>query len=248
MSTAETPFPDFPEFPPPPDPPRPVATWNLLEAVPVFVITVILTTLVGLVASFALQSRDATVIAASAAFELALAASVLGWIRLMHRDALPALGLPVRPWRELGRGVVGGLLVRLVAAFGIGPIVVVLIQAFTDRAPSVPDQVPTDLHTLPTVLFGIVVVVGAPIGEELFFRGFLFNSLRRHGFWLAAVLSSLAFGLVHVVNGNWFLVPIMFFVGLGFAWLYERDGRILTPIAAHATFNLIGILFLTLTS
>jgi membrane protease YdiL (CAAX protease family) len=95
------------------------------------------------------------------------------------------------------------------------------------------------------LLIGVVVVIGAPIGEELFFRGFLFGALRaRNRFAVAAIISSLAFGLVHVVDGNWFLVPVMFAVGTCFAYLYEREGRILTPIAAHMTFNLIGMLFI----
>jgi CAAX protease family protein len=86
------------------------------------------------------------------------------------------------------------------------------------------------------------VVLAAPIGEELFFRGFLFAALRaRHGFWSSALLSSAAFGLVHVVQGSFLLVPIIFVVGLGLAWVYERRGSLLASITAHATFNAIGL-------
>ena len=235
-----------PGFPPPPPPvDRPVATWRVYEAVPVFVIAVLASTIAAIVAGGA-GSGEAGLIAGSAAFEAALALTVVLWIRAMHRPALPALGLPERPWREVARGLAGGIGTRLVAAFGIAPVVLLLTDAFTERPPVVPEQVPTNLDVVPQVLLGLVVVVAAPIGEELFFRGFLFRSLRRRGFWLAALVSSAAFGVVHVVDGNWLLVPIMMGVGLCFAGLYERDGRILTPITAHATFNLIGILFLTL--
>ena len=229
-----------------PPPPGAVATWRPIEAIPIFLIAIVSTTAITLLGSQFLGGKGTEVLAA-AVFEVALAAGVLLWIRWLHRPAIGALGPPRRPLLEAAHGLVGGVVTRLIAVFGIGPVVVLILEAFTDGTTRVPDQVPTDLQVLPTVLLGIVVVVGAPIGEELFFRGFLYRGLRaRRGFWVSAVLSSAAFGLVHYVDGSWFFVPIMFIVGMCFAYLYEREGRILVPIVAHAAFNLIGILFLTL--
>ncbi len=233
-------------FPPPPGEEPAVATWRALEAIPIFLITIVLTTLFTVVGSQLVAGSGLEVLA-SAIFEVALAAGVLLWLRWFHRPGIAALGPPRRPLLEAAQGLIGGVVTRLIAVFAIGPIVVLLLEWFTDGRTRVPEQVPTDLEVLPTVLLGLVVVVAAPIGEELFFRGFLFRGLRaRRGFWVSALVSSAAFGLVHYVDGSWFFVPIMFLVGLCFAYLYEREGRILTPIVAHATFNLIGILFLTL--
>ena len=53
--------------------------------------------------------------------------------------------------------------------------------------------------TLTTLLVVLAAVVLAPIGEEIFFRGILFQALRRRvGLWPAAVISSVPFGAVHV--------------------------------------------------
>jgi uncharacterized protein len=53
--------------------------------------------------------------------------------------------------------------------------------------------------TLTTLLVVLAAVVLAPIGEEIFFRGILFQALRRRvGLWPAAVVSSVPFGAVHV--------------------------------------------------
>jgi membrane protease YdiL (CAAX protease family) len=217
-----------------------------VEAIPIFLVAIVATTVLTVVGAQLVTGSGLEVLA-SAIFEVVLAAGVLLWLRWFHRPAIGALGLPRRPLLEMAKGLVGGVVTRLIAVFAIGPIVVLVLDWFTDGATRVPEQVPTDLEVLPTFLLGLVVVVAAPIGEELFFRGFLFRGLRaRRGFWVSAIVSSVAFGLVHYVDGSWFFVPIMFMVGLCFAYLYEREGRILTPIVAHAAFNLIGILFLTL--
>jgi uncharacterized protein len=53
--------------------------------------------------------------------------------------------------------------------------------------------------TLTTLLVVLAAVVLAPIGEEIFFRGILFQALRRRvRLWPAAVVSSVPFGAVHV--------------------------------------------------
>ena len=33
----------------------------------------------------------------------------------------------------------------------------------------------------------------------------------------------------------------MVFTGIGLAWIYERRGTIVAPMAAHMTFNVVGL-------
>jgi uncharacterized protein len=93
----------------------------------------------------------------------------------------------------------------------------------------------------------VVLAVGiAPIAEELFFRGVLFRSVRdRRGFASGAGVSAALFGLVHYVPSPWkdalLLQSIMVFTGFALAWIYERRGSIAANMAAHMTFNAIGI-------
>jgi membrane protease YdiL (CAAX protease family) len=43
-----------------------------------------------------------------------------------------------------------------------------------------------------------------------------------------------------VLHGDPVLILVMVFVGIALAWIYERRGSLLAPIAAHAMFNVIG--------
>lgn len=90
----------------------------------------------------------------------------------------------------------------------------------------------------------VAVTVPVPIGEELFFRGFLYTLLRdRWGAPWAIGLSSLLFAVVHGVHSLALSVwlPILP-VGLVLAGLAERSRSLLPPILAHAVVNLLALL------
>ena len=95
----------------------------------------------------------------------------------------------------------------------------------------------------------LLAVFIAPVVEETFFRGIVFRSIRdRRGFWLAAVISGVIFGLAHWVPSPWqdavLLQSIMVFTGIALAWIYERRGSLLANIAAHMAFNAVGIVLI----
>jgi membrane protease YdiL (CAAX protease family)/uncharacterized RDD family membrane protein YckC len=83
----------------------------------------------------------------------------------------------------------------------------------------------------------LMIVLLAPVAEELFFRGFLFAGLRsRWSLWPAAITSGLIFGLVHAPTGITTVVPL---AALGFAlcWLYNRTGSLWPCVIAHMINN-----------
>jgi len=95
------------------------------------------------------------------------------------------------------------------------------------------------LTTAQLILIFALVCVLVPIGEELFFRGFVFTTLRRWGVALASVLSALFFAAVHeqVVH----FLPI-FLLGVILALLYQRTRSLLPSIVVHAANNVVAIL------
>jgi hypothetical protein len=92
------------------------------------------------------------------------------------------------------------------------------------------------------VLLVLMVVVGAPIIEELFFRGLLMRSIQaRWNDGLALVVSSLFFSLVH-------FQPLqfagLFAFGLVLGTCAQRTGRLGMSIFAHAAFNATAVVML----
>lgn len=85
------------------------------------------------------------------------------------------------------------------------------------------------------------LVLAAAVGEELLFRGALLPSLSAWwGFPLAALATSLAFGLLHLPANRalrpWTASAVV--MGCVFALLYRLTGEVLAPLTAHAVVNL----------
>jgi membrane protease YdiL (CAAX protease family) len=87
-----------------------------------------------------------------------------------------------------------------------------------------------------------LIVVLAPISEEVCFRGMLFGGLReklpRLG---AALLSGLIFGGLHALTGITAVPPLIVF-GLLLALLYEKTGSILPGIVLHMLNNAVALI------
>jgi membrane protease YdiL (CAAX protease family) len=88
------------------------------------------------------------------------------------------------------------------------------------------------LITLAILLF--VVVVIAPLAEELVFRGYLYAALKNKVGWHAIWISSLLFTVVHFYLVH--AIPV-FLLALALTWLYERRGILWENVIAHATLN-----------
>ena len=104
------------------------------------------------------------------------------------------------------------------------------------------NNVPRALFEDPVVLpfTVLLVVIVAPITEEMFFRGFVFRGLlRRFGVPGAAVLSGLLFSAIHVTSADLIGVLIPFaIIGVLFAVLVARTGSLWNSILVHLSFNL----------
>ena len=92
----------------------------------------------------------------------------------------------------------------------------------------------------------LAVVVGAPLGEELVFRAFLYRTLRQHlGMRWAMALSATAFALLHMAAP--LLAPYVL-LGVAFALLYEWTGSLWASITLHALWNAVVLALIVLVS
>ena len=92
-------------------------------------------------------------------------------------------------------------------------------------------ETPGLISALSTVLF-------APIAEEVIFRGLVYTRLRRAmPAWLACVLASLVFAVLH---GQLLWIAYAFLMGVALTLVFERTGTLWSSILVHITFNLAG--------
>jgi Type II CAAX prenyl endopeptidase Rce1-like len=98
------------------------------------------------------------------------------------------------------------------------------------------------LTLLASALFGgrarDVLALGAPLAEELLFRGFLLSALARTraGFAGAALISTSLWTALHAGYSLIGIVEV-FTIGLFFSWMLWRTGSLRVPIFCHALYN-----------
>ena len=91
----------------------------------------------------------------------------------------------------------------------------------------------------------LLIVIAAPLAEEIAFRGLLYGGLRKKMPMIpAAVIGGVFFGLLHFSTG-WSAVPVLIFLGVIFAVLYEKTESIWPPILLHAVNNGFALVVLS---
>ena len=163
---------------------------------------------------------------------------LVSWFLVFRPRALEAL--PSLPGRDPAGALLAGFGWGIPAWFGAtlasAGVVLLLESLGIDAEPQAAEQA---IALVDPWLVVVAVVILAPIAEEIFFRGVVFNAwLREGGRRWAFFGSSALFALIHISLVA--LVPI-FLLGLALAWIYRRTGNLLAPIAMHATVNGISV-------
>ncbi len=139
------------------------------------------------------------------------------------------------PLRALGVGVGGGVAALLAsAAIGSG------LEAL--GLPVEEQDWLARLFTDPVALAWLApwIVLFGPLAEEVFFRRYAFRVIaERAGLPAGLLVSSAMFATIHF-NPSGFLIYLV--IGAVLAWVYERTGRLLAPIAGHVTVNAVVLL------
>ena len=150
----------------------------------------------------------------------------LGWIEFGFRpfDA-------ERAFRLLATGLMSVLcLVPILLA-----VVWLLVPGFDAKEPYLPElETAVKAGGQKGMLAFILMVVGAPLTEEIACRGFLFTALAGRGAGRAALLSTVLFALAHVQPNA---MVNAFLLGLVLCALYWKLGSLWPPVAMHASVN-----------
>jgi CAAX protease family protein len=193
------------------------------------------TLVISILAVAALEGAMRWLLASHAMMVLGLArileAVVIVLISVVWGSGLSSLGLDQDGWLPgFKRGLIWAAAFAFISCLVVAGLLLTDIEALTFIRTRLPAK-----H-VDIAFFFLVGGVIAPVAEEIFFRGLLYGFLRRWGFPLALVLSSLLFVLVHPMNRG---IPFTQMVGgLLFAVAYEMEGNLLVPITIHAFGNL----------
>ncbi len=88
-----------------------------------------------------------------------------------------------------------------------------------------------------------LVIVAAPIVEEVMYRGILQETLRLLGLsrWLAILATSALFAAMHLTIVEPYAIVPLFVLSVGLGWAYEKSGRLTAPVTMHLLFNVANL-------
>ena len=157
----------------------------------------------------------------------------------------PVIDLGLRlTWRDIGWGLLGGL-AALIAGGTIALVLQAVFGDFGSAAGEMGEELRAEGPLLAVVAFALCVAIGAPLAEEIAFRGMAYNALAKRGLgtaWVIAI-TTVAFSLFHLEPVR---IPILLASGLVLGVLRWRTRSLGAPIVAHAINNLPGAAFLLL--
>lgn len=195
-------------------------------------------------------------------FLLAAGAARGGGVVLLVSLALPWVGFGLYPWvatrvqgngpkvdlgftlrlSDLGWGIGGGVVATILAG-AVAWATEKLFGSFDSAAGNAIENVDAPRWVLYAAL--VCAVVGAPLFEELCFRGLAFAAIAK---WAAqhripavpwaTVGSAFLFGAIHLEPVRF---PLLFVIGLVLSYLRARTGRVGASVIAHAFNNLIAV-------
>jgi hypothetical protein len=194
---------------------------------------------VGIVAAF---DPDLDSEAGTLAAQAVVALSLIGVAAGFARASGPGNPLSSLGFRRVGWAAIG---LAFAAWFGYVIVAAQIAPLLQPEQQDVTRDLGVDEGTASLVIAGLLIVVAAPLSEEIFFRGFLFAGLRRRiPLWPAAAVSAGVWGLLHLSGGNLGVALQLTIFGLLLAWLYEQTGSLWPPIVAHGFNNALAFTLL----
>ena len=183
----------------------------------------------------------------------AVALSLLsGWIGLAgwpivasyrkgRRSLAADYGLRIT-WIDLAWGVATGFACLAISVAGN----VAWLILSDEEAPDNAEFLPSNPGLLGGLVLVLLVAVGTPVVEELFFRGLFLRSVaRRWGPAAGVVVSSVVFGLFHATGDSVaeaaFIVGVTTVYGVLLSLVATATGRLGAPIVAHMVVNGVGV-------
>lgn len=171
------------------------------------------------------------------ATELMLGALALLWVRLTRLPWRETLRLHAASGRAVALAFVMGVALWLVDSW-LGGVTVALMG----YDPPVPPGIyPQSVGAAALIFVGMAL--GAPLGEELFFRGYMQRAYERMRPVVAIVLVAVLFALFHMSLVG---LPPRLPIALALGYVAWRSGSLWPGVALHAANNMMSVFLLAL--
>lgn len=181
-------------------------------------------------------------LAAQSVFVGALAAGVVGWALWSQTPSSIRMRLGASPVVSAVMGAALGIGMQI-AISGAFWLVQRVFPGFDPEKASGPIE--HSLASAPSalkVMMVVLAVIGAPLAEELYFRGMLLSALEGVGpRWIAVGVSSALFALAHA---NIYAFPAFLALGIALAAIDIRRESLVPSIFAHMAFNGVAVIAL----
>ena len=234
---------------PPPEEPRPqlpwigVPAWATLLAVVVLIVGgVLVAVLVGAVLGLAgvtdnPDTIDGPAVALNISFDIVFVLApivVVMWLTRRRPDPA-AFGLRVPRWRQ----ALGWSAAIYFGVIVLAGIIITLLGEPEEQAVS--RELKSEDSVALLVAIGFMTGVAAPLGEEFFFRGFLFRVLwERTNVSIGTFATGVVFGLAHAGDTDIAGVLLLGVLGAGLCVLLWRTASLLPCIMLHSFHNSIS--------
>ena len=169
----------------------------------------------------------------------------LGVVVFKYDYSLSFFGLKkIKPVKNINYGLIGGITIWILITVVNNCVYSITTNIFQCRPPTqaaVQSLLSSDSLLLFTV-HSLLIIIVAPITEEIFFRGFIYLYCKNKvGVYWGIIISGLVFGLAHF--NLWIFLPT-FIGGIVLAWIYEKTNSLYPAMIAHGTWNGIIIVLL----
>jgi hypothetical protein len=197
---------------------------------------------------YALQHPPAgIVLGALAGTDIAAIICLIAMLPWASGTSLAALGFRTPTARTIGIAAIGAI-AMIILTNGLESLLQTALHV------KVSEQAVTLFLSMKTpaakAIFALLGVVLAAVAEEIAFRVFLFNAIRRYGrFWIAAILSGILFGFAHAQPGvslfqNFILAMPLAVGGVILCTVYAKTENAYAPMITHGLFNAVSLVAL----
>ncbi len=111
-----------------------------------------------------------------------------------------------------------------------------LIEKLTGFSLTTINMISSD-NTVSRLSSSFIIIIFAPIFEEILFRGAVYNSCEQLGGWSMVIACGIIFGLFHM---NYSQIIYAAVLGVGACFLYKKTRSLVPGIILHLSLNLLG--------